>query len=82
MMRYGRHRAACPDRHGVCDFQVIGELKADPRQLLLLGDDGQCYAMDVRIGEVTPLEPDDTWAVDLAEHATARAGVRRDRLAS
>lgn len=47
------------------DFRVIGELKANPDQLLLLGDDGQVYAFDLTSGETTPLVPDDTWALDL-----------------
>jgi hypothetical protein len=55
--------SACTD---VCDFQVIGELKDNPHSLLLMGDDGQCYAYDIIEGEITPLDPDDSWAMDLA----------------
>lgn len=47
------------------DFQVIGELRANPDQLLLRGDDGRFYAFDLSSGETTPLRPDDAWAVDL-----------------
>ena len=31
-----------------------------------MGNDGQCYAYDIIGGDITPLEPDDSWAVDLA----------------
>jgi hypothetical protein len=47
------------------DFQVIGESKANPDQLLLLGDDGQVYAFNLTSGETTPLLPGDAWARDL-----------------
>ena len=50
----------------VCDFQVIGELRDNPHALLLMGVDGQYYAYSIIDGEISPLEPDDSWAVDLA----------------
>jgi hypothetical protein len=66
----------------VCDFQVIGELRADPSQLVLLGDDGECYAMDAASGEILPLEPDVAWAVDAADQVALRLEVSRDVLPS
>jgi hypothetical protein len=66
----------------VCDFQVIGELKANPHHLLLMGDDGQCYAYDLMSGEIAPLQPDDSWAVDVTQPATLRVVVPEQRIAS
>lgn len=57
----------------VCHFQVIGELRDNPHHLMLLGDDGQCYAYDITSGEIMPMEPDDSWAVDFADHAGPQA---------
>ena len=65
------------NRQDVCDFQVIGELKDDPEHLLLLGDDGRCYAMDALTGDLTVLEPDDSWALDAIENASLRLEVPR-----
>jgi hypothetical protein len=52
-------------RSEVCDFQVIGELKEHPDHLLLKDADGQCYAYDLISGEIRPLQPDESWAVDV-----------------
>ncbi|HEV2126872.1 MAG TPA: hypothetical protein VGW38_29325 [Chloroflexota bacterium] len=64
------------------DFRVIGKLKANPHHLLLLGDDGGCYDYDAVGGGITPLDPDDSWAVDVMERATLPMRARADRLAS
>ncbi len=64
------------------DFQVIGELKADPGHLLLMGDDGQWYDYEIASGEFTRIEPSDAWAVDLAEGVVLRLEVPRGILAS
>lgn len=67
----------------VCSFQVIGELRENPEKLLVIGDDGQCYAYDILRGEISPLEPDDSWAVDLTYPLEHRVPVTTDhRLAS
>ncbi len=66
----------------VCDFQLIGELKDDPHRLLLLGNDGACYAFDTIDGEIAPLEPDDSWAVDIAQAAVPRQEAPVERKAS
>lgn len=49
------------------EFHVIGELRYDSGHLLLLDTDGQCYDYDVAMGEIIPVEPDSTWAVDVIE---------------
>lgn len=81
MIRDGRRQPERVDRDGVCEFEVIGELKDDPRRLMVLGDDGQCYALDIRTGQVTPLEPDDAWSVDAVDHAAGLSAGRSDPLA-
>jgi hypothetical protein len=45
-------------------FAVVGERRDDPLELLLLGDDGRHYAYPLPDGPVTPVEPDEAWAVD------------------
>jgi hypothetical protein len=47
-------------------FQVIGELRDNPRHLLMHGDDGRYYGYDLESGEIHPIEPDERWAIDLA----------------
>lgn len=51
----------------IVDFHVIGELKSDPKSLLLLGDDGQCYAFDMVTEEMHALRPDESRAVDVID---------------
>lgn len=48
----------------ILDFHVVGELKANPERLLLLGDDGQCSTFDLATGQEA-LEADDSWALDV-----------------
>ena len=50
-------------------FQVIGELKGDPGHLLLIGDDGGWYDYDIVQVTIEPIEPGDSWAVDIAGHS-------------
>lgn len=66
----------------VCDFQVIGELRDNPHHLLLLGNDGQCYAYDIVTGEIDPLDPDESWAVDVRENLALRMHMSSELLAS
>jgi hypothetical protein len=66
----------------VCAYQVIGELKENPHHLLMMGDDGHCYAYDLVSGEILPLEPDDSWAVDVTHPALLPIKASEDRLAS
>jgi hypothetical protein len=49
------------------EFRVIGELKSDPGHLLLSGDDGRWYDYDISHGTIIPVEPSDSWAVDLID---------------
>jgi hypothetical protein len=45
-------------------FAVVGERRDDPRERLLLGNDGQHDAYPLPDGPVLPIEPDETWQVD------------------
>ena len=66
----------------IVDFQVIGELRENPLHLLLLGTDGACYAYDMVNGDITELEPDDSWAVDVIETASVLTRDHLDLVAS
>ena len=49
------------------NFALIGEHREDSDRLLLLGDDGRCYAYRLPNGTPVPVEPDEEeWAVDPA----------------
>jgi len=69
-------RDSRPVLHGLhldnIDFQVIGELRNNPQHLLLQGGDGLFYSYDIVKGEIEPLEPDDSWTVDLIEEPRHR----------
>jgi hypothetical protein len=69
------------DQSDVCDFEVIGELKSNPKYLLLRGCDGRFYAMDPSVGELEHLEPDDSWAMDVPGHTTMRIELSREVIA-
>jgi hypothetical protein len=66
----------------VCDFQVIGALKDNPLQLLLMGDDGQCYAYNLATGDIATLDPDDSWSVDVSLPTSPRASIVTHKIAS
>ena len=53
------------DDERMVDFQVIGELRDNPRHLLMHGDDGRYYGYDLDSGEIHPIEPDESWSVDV-----------------
>jgi len=53
-------------RNEVCDYQLVGELDGDTHRLLLMGADGRYYAYDLVGGEMTPLDLDDSWSVDVS----------------
>ncbi len=44
-------------------FAVIGQHRAEPDRLLLLGDDGRYYAYTPD-GQLTLADPADAWAID------------------
>jgi hypothetical protein len=44
-------------------FAVVGQHRAEPDRLLLLGDDGRYYAYTPD-GQLTPADPADGWAID------------------
>jgi len=47
-----------------CELAVVGENKADPSELLLLGADGRHYAYHLPDGHTRHVDPDDRWTVD------------------
>ncbi len=54
-------------------FVAVGEHRADPDRLLLLGEDGRFYAHALPDGTTTPVEPSEDWVID--EHAPAAHGI-------
>lgn len=64
------------------EFQVIGELRKNPHHLLLLGNDGACYAYDIVGGGIDLLQPDDSWSVDVIESASVQGETHLARMAS
>jgi len=45
-------------------FSVIGSHQDDPDRLILLGDDGIHYELELPFGTPTPVEPTDEWLID------------------
>lgn len=43
------------------ELVVVGEDRNDPRNLLLLGDDGVFYAWSMQDDDTEPVEPDQRW---------------------
>jgi hypothetical protein len=80
-MNATRHRATGPQTPETIDFEVIGELRDNPQHLLLLGDDGQCYCFDMTHDRITPLDPDDSWSVDVVAAASAHLALPIELLA-
>lgn len=61
------------------EFNVIGQRKDDDLHLLVRGDDGQHYDYYVAREQVSPVEPDERWAIDgpsadEASHAEGKIG--------
>ena len=81
MKRRGRRAKRAPKLETI-DFQVIGELRTNPHHLLLLGNDGACYAYDIVGGGIDPLEPDDSWSVDVIKSASIQGETHLARMAS
>lgn len=50
---------------GMIDFHVIGELRDNPRHLLMRGDDGRYYDYNLEDGGISPAKLDASWAVDV-----------------
>lgn len=46
------------------DCEVVGHHLADPDHLLVLGGDGQLYALDIHSGHTTPTDLSDQWLID------------------
>lgn len=64
------------------EFQVIGELKDDSGHFLLMGDDGQCYDYDLATNEITPVDVDGSWLVDVPVDKQMAIEAELERLAS
>jgi hypothetical protein len=54
-------------------FSVVGEHRAEPTRLLLLGDDGHFYAYATGKGQPTEVEPSEDWELDRDAAALAFA---------
>lgn len=46
------------------EFVVVGEHRADPSRLLLLGADGRYYAYAPTDGQPSHVEVDESWALE------------------
>jgi len=71
MASYLRLRSAMDDRIAPIGvpamstvFAVVGEHRADPDRLLLLGADGRHYQYELPAGTATPVVPDEDWVLD------------------
>jgi hypothetical protein len=49
------------------EFEVIGEHLFDPTQLLVIGEDGHFYALDLRDGHCEPTKLTEYWVVDTCD---------------
>jgi hypothetical protein len=47
-----------------CHYEVVGEHVSDPTHLLVIGDDGRFYDLDLLNGKVEPTEYSDAWVID------------------
>ena len=45
-------------------FAVVGEHRAEPSRLLLIGDDGHFYAYGKGEGQPTEVRPSEEWQLD------------------
>ena len=50
-----------------CHYEVIGEHATDPTRLLVMGDDGRFYALDLNDGATLPASFSDEWIVDTCD---------------
>ena len=53
------------------EFNVVGERKDDERHLLVRGDDGRHYDYSLTSAQISPVEPDERWAIDPDPHEPA-----------
>ena len=50
-----------------CHYEVVGEHIIDPARLLVVGDDGHFYTLDLTDGHTAPTELTDEWLMDASE---------------
>jgi hypothetical protein len=48
-------------------YEVIGEHLVDPTRLLVMGEDGRFYALDLHDGATSPAEFSEEWIVDTCD---------------
>jgi hypothetical protein len=48
-------------------YEVIGEHLTDPTRLLVVGDDGHSYALDLHDGATSPADFSDEWIIDTCD---------------
>ena len=53
-------------------FRVIGERADDPRHLLLASPDNCWYDYDIDRGTVAPVNPADSWTIDMQDGTEVR----------
>ena len=61
-MRRPQERLEAP-----CHYDVIGEHMTDPTRLLVVGDDGCFYALDLHNGVTSPADFSEDWIVDTCD---------------
>jgi hypothetical protein len=64
------------------NLHVIGELRDNPRHLLVHGDDGQYYGYDLATGEISRIDLDASWAVDVDRPVPVLISAPIDSIAS
>jgi hypothetical protein len=59
----------CPpeDSDAPWHYEVIGEHMTDPARLLVIGDDGHFYALDLHDGQVVPTRFSADWLIDTCD---------------
>jgi len=50
-----------------CNYEVVGEHLSDPTHLLVMGDDGRFYSLNLLDGQTQPTEVSDEWVLDTCD---------------
>ena len=61
-MRHQENHSDAP-----CHYEVIGEHMTDPTRLLVMGDDGHFYALDLHDGATSPVAFSSEWIIDTCD---------------
>ncbi|HEV2126683.1 MAG TPA: hypothetical protein VGW38_28315 [Chloroflexota bacterium] len=81
-MIWKKTRAKAETDLDAVEFQVIGELGNDPGHLLLMCGDGRWYDYDLVSEKISPITPDDSWAVDVIDNGSVMVKAERELVAS